>query len=75
MVTRWRADPWARGSYSFVAVGASGSDYDVLATPVESSFDAADKGGEADPEAAKVPRLYFAGELKMSFLTNAIVSS
>lgn len=62
VVTRWRADPWARGSYSFVAVGASGSDYDVLATPVESSFDAADKGSEVDSEAAKVPRLYFAGE-------------
>ncbi|KOX77952.1 Lysine-specific histone demethylase 1A [Melipona quadrifasciata] len=34
VVTRWRADPWARGSYSFVAVGSSGSDYDLLAAPV-----------------------------------------
>ncbi|XP_026279739.2 lysine-specific histone demethylase 1A [Frankliniella occidentalis] len=34
VVTRWRADPWSRGSYSFVAVGSSGSDYDVLAAPV-----------------------------------------
>ncbi|KAG7205300.1 hypothetical protein KM043_007305 [Ampulex compressa] len=33
VVTRWRADPWARGSYSFVAVGSSGSDYDLLAAP------------------------------------------
>lgn len=24
LVTRWRADPWARGSYSFVAAGSSG---------------------------------------------------
>lgn len=30
VVTRWRADPWARGSYSFVSVGSSGSDYDLL---------------------------------------------
>nr|CAI5822304.1 unnamed protein product [Callosobruchus analis] len=34
VVTRWRADPWSRGSYSFVAVGSSGSDYDLLASPV-----------------------------------------
>ncbi|XP_071051181.1 lysine-specific histone demethylase 1A [Onthophagus taurus] len=34
VVTRWRADPWSRGSYSFVAVGSSGSDYDFLASPV-----------------------------------------
>lgn len=34
LVTRWRADPWARGSYSFVSVGSSGSDYDLLAAPV-----------------------------------------
>lgn len=33
-MTRWRADPWARGSYSFVSVGSSGSDYDLLAAPV-----------------------------------------
>ena len=25
VVTRWRADPWARGSYSYVAAGSSGS--------------------------------------------------
>uniref|UniRef100_T1IY36 Amine oxidase domain-containing protein n=1 Tax=Strigamia maritima TaxID=126957 RepID=T1IY36_STRMM len=24
VVTRWRADPWSRGSYSFVAMGSSG---------------------------------------------------
>ena len=24
VVTRWRADPWSRGSYSYVASGASG---------------------------------------------------
>ncbi|KAF2344185.1 Amine oxidase, partial [Trinorchestia longiramus] len=34
VVTRWRADPWSRGSYSFVATGASGNDYDMLATPI-----------------------------------------
>ncbi|XP_076358730.1 lysine-specific histone demethylase 1A-like isoform X2 [Tachypleus tridentatus] len=34
VVTRWRADPWSRGSYTYVATGSSGNDYDILATPV-----------------------------------------
>lgn len=55
VVTRWRADPWARGSYSFVAVGASGSDYDMLATPVVPP----PQPGEAP---STNPRLFFAGE-------------
>ena len=33
-VTRWRGDPWALGSYSYVAAGSSGNDYDDLARPV-----------------------------------------
>lgn len=53
VVTRWRADPWSRGSYSFVATGSSGNDYDILAAPVT-------------PNASHVtpspPRLFFAGE-------------
>lgn len=34
VVTRWRADPWARGSYSYVAAGSSGNDYDLMAQPI-----------------------------------------
>lgn len=34
MVSRWRADPWARGSYSYVAAGSSGNDYDLMAQPI-----------------------------------------
>lgn len=49
VVTRWSADPWSRGSYSYVAVGASGNDYDILAAPVKSSPDTQ-------------PRMFFAGE-------------
>ncbi|XP_052781914.1 lysine-specific histone demethylase 1A-like [Mya arenaria] len=49
LVTRWRADPWARGSYSFVAAGSSGNDYDLMATPISSQ-----QGAQ--------PRLFFAGE-------------
>ncbi len=33
VVSRWSADPFAKGSYSFLAVGSSGDDYDVLAAP------------------------------------------
>ncbi len=33
--TRWRADGYAQGSYSFVAVGSSPADMDTLAEPVE----------------------------------------
>ncbi|XP_026749032.2 lysine-specific histone demethylase 1A [Galleria mellonella] len=51
VVTRWRADPFARGSYSFVAVGSSGTDYDLLAAPI--------------PGAPGENRLFFAGEHTM----------
>lgn len=58
VVTRWRADPYARGSYSFVSVGSSGSDYDLLAAPVTPY-------SEHNPNADnsnEIPRLFFAGE-------------
>lgn len=35
--SRWASEEWARGSYSFVAVGASGKEYDQLAAPVSCS--------------------------------------
>ncbi|XP_074604589.1 lysine-specific histone demethylase Su(var)3-3 [Brevipalpus obovatus] len=62
IVTRWRADPWAKGSYSFVATGSTGEDFDILAAPVVIS-----RAGEpiheskVDPEMTS-PRLFFAGE-------------
>ena len=39
-VSRWAGEPFARGSYSYVAVGASGREYDQLAAPV---------GGQVSP--------------------------
>ena len=45
-VSRWGSDPYAKGSYSYVAVGSSADDYDELGRPEKSS------GG----------RLLFAGE-------------
>ncbi|GFS22769.1 lysine-specific histone demethylase 1A [Elysia marginata] len=49
LVSRWRADPYARGSYSYVAAGSSGNDYDLLASPIAHQV-----GAPA--------RLFFAGE-------------
>lgn len=63
VVTRWRADPWARGSYSFVAVGSSGSDYDLLAAPVAPPA----TPGAPPPQ----PRVFFAGK----YLASAIFLS
>lgn len=37
-VTHWSNDEFARGVYSYIAVGASGEDYDVLAKPVEDTL-------------------------------------
>jgi hypothetical protein len=59
VVTRWRADPWSRGSYSFVAVGSSGSDYDILAAPITPGQHQQQPGA---PASAQQPRLFFAGE-------------
>lgn len=33
-VTRWRSDPYARGSYAYLTVGARPEDHEVLATPL-----------------------------------------
>jgi lysine-specific histone demethylase 1 len=48
-VTRWRNDPFARGSYSYISTEASGEDYDTLAKPIT-------------VEGAEKAQLFFAGE-------------
>ncbi|CAH8297863.1 unnamed protein product, partial [Schistosoma turkestanicum] len=50
-VTRWRTDPYSRGSYSYVAVGATGADYDILGEPVAYH----QPGGTANPTGVKHP--------------------
>jgi monoamine oxidase len=35
-MSRWEADPFSRGSYSFIAAGATPDDFDALAKPVQS---------------------------------------
>ena len=34
VATRWRSDEYSCGSYSYVAAGSSGNDYDFLAAPI-----------------------------------------
>lgn len=55
VVTRWRADPWSRGSYSYMAVGSCGSDYEVMACPVACP-------PQPGSETTLPPRVFFAGE-------------
>ncbi|KAJ6736349.1 LYSINE-SPECIFIC HISTONE DEMETHYLASE 1-like protein 3 [Salix viminalis] len=35
VVTDWGRDPFSYGAYSYVAIGSSGEDYDILGKPVE----------------------------------------
>jgi [histone H3]-N6,N6-dimethyl-L-lysine4 FAD-dependent demethylase len=64
---RWRADPWARGSYSFVSVGSSGSDYDLLAAPVTPKTNKTTTDENDDGKSAQMPRLFFAGKLLITY--------
>merc|ERR1719273_1813299 len=57
VVTRWRADPWSRGSYSFVSTGASGNDYDILATPIIPG-----NPDKSNDMIKNPPRIFFGGE-------------
>ncbi|KAH7424184.1 hypothetical protein KP509_12G094400 [Ceratopteris richardii] len=34
-VTKWGSDPYSRGAYSYVAVGSSGEDYDIIGRSVD----------------------------------------
>jgi len=38
IITRWRKDPFSRGSYSYVGQEATAEDYDLMAKPVESNL-------------------------------------
>ncbi|KAI0217663.1 Lysine-specific histone demethylase 1A [Lamellibrachia satsuma] len=58
VVTRWRADAWSRGSYSYVAAGSTGNDYDLMATPV--SANPSPPG--VPPQPNNMPRVFFGGE-------------
>lgn len=58
IITRWRSDPYAGGSYSYVGLDASEKDYDLIAAPV-----AATPISESQADF----RLFFAGEATNKF--------
>ncbi|KAM0933543.1 putative non-specific polyamine oxidase [Dioscorea sansibarensis] len=53
----WGSDPLFRGSYSYVAVGSSGNDLDLMAEPVP-----VHGGGEATARVGPALQILFAGE-------------
>ncbi|RWS12458.1 Lysine-specific histone demethylase 1A-like protein [Dinothrombium tinctorium] len=63
VVTRWRGDPWSKGSYSYVATGSSGSDLDIMATPVSYvNPSSTSTQSSQSQQPLPFPRLFFAGE-------------
>lgn len=61
LITRWTSDAFARGSYSCIPPGASGSDYDALAEPVQDRlFFAGEATSRKYP--ATVPGAFLSGE-------------
>jgi hypothetical protein len=66
VVTRWGADPWFRGSNSFVAVDSPVSDYDILEAPVTPGQQEQQQQQQQEqsesPSSAPQPRLFFAGK-------------
>ena len=61
LVTRWGADPYAAGSYSYLPVGATGRDREQLARPVDGTlFFAGEATHRDDP--STVHGAYWSGE-------------
>ena len=61
VVTRWGADPYALGSYSFLPVGAAGRDRDRLARPLAATVYFAGEATHRD-DPATVHGAYWSGE-------------
>ena len=71
--TRWEGDPLSFGSYSHVAVGASGADYNVMAEPVGNRLFF---GGEATTRKhpATMHGAFFTGLREAAKITSTVVS-
>ena len=70
--TRWEGDPLSFGSYSHVAVGASGADYDAMAEPVGNRLFF---GGEATTRKhpATMHGAFFTGLREAAKITSTVV--
>jgi monoamine oxidase len=71
LITRWNADPYSKGAYSFIGVGASIKDYDELAQPVNNKLFFA---GEATSSeyAATVHGAFLSGEREAKNILSAV---
>jgi hypothetical protein len=72
IVTRWKKDPYSRGSYSYVGPEATADDYDLMAKPVGSSLyfagEASCKSYPATVHGAYISGLQAASEIAESIL-------
>ncbi|KAA8894261.1 flavin-containing amine oxidoreductase-domain containing protein [Sphaerosporella brunnea] len=72
IITRWRKDPFSRGSYSFVGPEATAEDYDLMAKPVGKSLyfagEASCKSHPATVHGAYISGLRAAAEVADSLL-------
>jgi monoamine oxidase len=71
LITRWNADPYAKGSYSFIGVGASIKDYDELAKPVNNRVFFAGEATSSD-YAATVHGAFLSGEREAKKIMSAV---
>ena len=73
-ITRWASDPFAFGSYSYIAAGASPEDYDSLAQPVGEQLFFAGEHTQRDYPAT-VHGAYLSGERAANEILAALVRS
>lgn len=72
IITRWRKDPYSRGSYSYVGPEATADDYDYMAKPVGNSlFFAGEASCKSHP--ATVHGAYISGLRAASEVINSLL--
>jgi monoamine oxidase len=57
-ITDWRDDPFARGSYAYMAVGSTTADHDNLATPIGGVLHIAGEATWTDDPATVAAAMY-----------------
>ncbi|TGZ81969.1 hypothetical protein EX30DRAFT_358650 [Ascodesmis nigricans] len=72
IITRWKSDPFSRGSYSYVGASATGEDYDLIAKPISNTLffagEATCKSHPATVHGAYISGLRAASELITTLL-------
>ncbi|KAI5800528.1 flavin-containing amine oxidoreductase-domain containing protein [Pyronema domesticum] len=78
IITRWRKDPYSRGSYSYVGPKATAEDYDLMAKPIGNLFfggEASCKSHPATVHGAYISGLRAAGQVADAMLGEIRVPS